>query len=142
MTRAVAAALALAGAAAVWAGLGFGLWSWGEPGAGLLPAAAGAAVAVFAGLDALAPGKGGEQPPIAVRRLLGHGIGILLLAPAMEIVGTVPAILALFVWTLRFVERLPWHTVVPVAVAAAAGSWALFEWMLSVPLPRGIWWDG
>ncbi|MCC7275662.1 MAG: tripartite tricarboxylate transporter TctB family protein [Alphaproteobacteria bacterium] len=140
MTRIVAALLAIAGAAAAWAGWRYGLWSDGEPGAGLLPGAAGAAVAVFAGTEALSPGAD-APPPQAVRRLLGHGAAILAFAPALEVVGTIPAILLLFVGTLRWVERLPWRVVVPVAAGAALGSWLVFERLLDVPLPRGLWWD-
>jgi hypothetical protein len=44
----------------------------------------------------------------------------------------------LFLFILRLVERLSWTATLVMTVLAVAGTWLLFERLLSVPLPRGL----
>jgi putative tricarboxylic transport membrane protein len=130
-------ALVAAGVLGAWASLGYVPWEAGGPGAGLMPGIASLALVVFAGIAAFeAPPAAGE--PVHVPRLAGYVAGLAGFALLMGPLGAIPSIVALFAWTLGVVERWRWRTVAAIAAGAALFAWVLFDRLLSVPLPRGV----
>lgn len=119
----------------------YGLWSFGSPGAGLMPSLA-AALVVVASLLALrekrAPDteEDGEPDHGRVARYMA---GLVLLPPAIIAVGMLPALGLFILVLLRFAERMNWWAALAIAASSTAASWLLFERLLQVPLPRGLW---
>lgn len=132
------ALVALAGVALFMA-WDWGLWSFGAPGAGLMPSPAAALLAI-ASLLALreAPPSDPEEEPDP-GRLARYSIALVALTPAILVVGMMPALGLFILLCLRLAERMSWRSAALIAVAGTAGSWLLFERLLQVPLPRGLW---
>jgi hypothetical protein len=66
--------------------------------------------------------------------------GLLLLVPAISLLGMLGA-LGMFCFAMLYgVERLPLARSTAIALAAVTGSWLLFERLLSVPLPKPMMW--
>ena len=117
----------------------FGLWSFGAPGAGLMPATAGALLLVASLLD-LRIARDQRQWPAIAWPTLSYMAGLVVLVPLTPLIGLLPA-LAVFIFAiLYFVERLALHRAAAIAGVAVAGSWLLFERLLSVPLPKPMFW--
>ena len=148
MTRAVSAAwapllLIAVGLAGVWSGMRYGVWEALSPGAGFVPALAGGALCVFGVVIVITEARATGPDTGAVEqasrwRLLGYLIGLLGFCLLMEPLGAITAIVLLFLWILSLVERLRWRLVLSVSTGASFGAWFLFDWLLKVPLPRGL----
>lgn len=132
------ALLALAGVA-LFIAWDYGLWSFGAPGAGLMPTLAATLLAVT-GLLALVEKQKpttddeGEFDP---RRLACYLAALVALIPGILAVGMLPALGVLILLCLRLAERMSWRSALVIAVCATSGSWLLFERLLQVQLPRG-----
>ena len=127
----------------MWSGIRYGVWEALSPGAGFLPALAGAALCVFGVVVLVTETRSTEPHTRAVEqphrwRLLGYFAGLLGFSLSMEPLGAITSIVLLFLWILAVVERLPWRLVLPVTAGASFGAWLLFDWLLKVPLPRGL----
>jgi hypothetical protein len=133
--------LAAASIAALAIGQSYEVWSFGAPGAGLLPCLAAAFLLVTSLLVLReAPAVDAEPEPESGSKILGYGIGLLVLPPAILALGMLPA-LGLFVLVLlRAVERARWSTAAAVATASTGLSWLLFVRLLHVPLPGSVFW--
>jgi hypothetical protein len=59
-------------------------------------------------------------------------------ALALERLGFLLSTLLLMVLLLRAIESLEWHKVFAVALATFLVAYALFGWLLGIPLPDGI----
>ena len=59
-------------------------------------------------------------------------------ALALERLGFLLSTLLLMVLLLRAIESLAWHKVFAVALATSLVAYALFGWLLGIPLPAGI----
>jgi putative tricarboxylic transport membrane protein len=57
---------------------------------------------------------------------------------ALERLGFLPSTFLLMVLLLRALEPQPWHKVIAVAGATALAAYAIFGWLLGIPLPGGI----
>lgn len=132
------ALVALAGVA-LFIAWDYGLWTFGAPGAGLMPSLAAALLAVT-GLLALVE----KHPPVADDdgepdpwRLACYLIALVALIPAILAIGMLPALGVFILLCLRLAERMSWRSALTIAVGATAGSWLLFERLLQVRLPRG-----
>ncbi len=131
------------GVAGMWSGLRYGVWQALSPGAGFLPALSCGAlcllgVAILA-TDVRSSHDSSEVGVDASRwRLLGYVAGLLGFASLMELLGAITAIVLLFLWILAVVEQLPLRLVLMVTAGASLGAWSLFDWLLQVPLPRGL----
>jgi Tripartite tricarboxylate transporter TctB family len=130
--------LSMAGVAALLFAREFGLWSFGGPGAGLMPAVAGTLL-LLASLADLRPAKDSRR--LAVAWLpLSYMAGLAALLPLTPLIGLLPALAVLVFAILHFIERVPLTRAVVITGAAVAGSWLLFERLLSVPLPKSMFW--
>jgi hypothetical protein len=78
--------------------------------------------------------------PEGTRRRASNIGALLLLVPAISILGMLPALCVFCFVMLHVVERLPLARAAAIALATAIGSWLLFERLLSVPLPKPIGW--
>jgi tripartite tricarboxylate transporter TctB family protein len=130
--------LSLAGVAALLFAREFGLWSFGSPGAGLMPAAAGTLL-LLASLADLRLAKGLHRSAFAWRPL-SYMAGLAALIPLTPLLGLLPALAVLVFAILHFIERVPLGRAAVIAGATVAGSWLLFERLLSVPLPKSMFW--
>ena len=115
---------------------GYGLWESGGPGAGLLPGLSSIALCVFSAAALFEHPAPAE--PASLPRLAGYVAGLLGFAFLMGQIGAIAAVVVLFCWSLWVVERWPLRRVAPLALGAALFAWVLFERLLQVPLPRGV----
>ena len=129
--------LSMAGVAALVFAREFGLWSFGAPGAGLMPAVAGTLL-LLASLADLRPGQ--RRRPEFAWRPLNYMAGLVVLVPFTPLLGLLPALAVLIFGILHFIERVTALRAMIIAVATVTGSWLLFERLLSVPLPKSIFW--
>lgn len=131
--------LSMAGVAALLFAREFGLWSFGAPGAGLMPAVAGALL-LLASLSDLRPVKGLHRRLEIASRPLSYMAGLVALIPLTPVIGLLPALAVLVFGILHFIERVTLSRAAVITGATVAGSWLLFERLLSVPLPKSMFW--
>jgi putative tricarboxylic transport membrane protein len=131
--------LSVAGITALVFARQYGLWSFGAPGAGLMPAVAGTLL-LLASLADLRPATGARGAARIAWRPLGYIAGLVLLVPLTPLVGLLPALAVFIFGMLHFIERVTLTRAAVIAVATVAGSWLLFERLLSVPLPKSMFW--
>jgi putative tricarboxylic transport membrane protein len=129
----------MVGVAALLFAREFGLWSFGAPGAGLMPAVAGALL-LLASLSDLRPAKGLHRQPKVAWRPLSFIVGLVALVPLTPVIGLLPALAVLVFGILHFIERVTLPRAAVITIATIAGSWLLFERLLSVPLPKSMFW--
>jgi putative tricarboxylic transport membrane protein len=127
--------LSITGLSAIVLSWMYGLWSFGAPGPGLMPAAAGVLLVCASAAD-LRPAA--PKPPALSRRLLAHAGALILLPFASIVLGMLAALAAYVVAILYFVERRPFVSAASIAALATGGCWLLFEKLLSVPLPKPL----
>ena len=65
-------------------------------------------------------------------------VALIGFALALERLGFLLSTLLLMVLLLRAIESLEWHKVFAVALATSLVAYALFGWLLGIPLPAGI----
>ena len=133
------ALLSTAGVTALVFAWQYGLWSFGAPGAGLMPALAGTLL-LLASLADLRPAKSPGGAARLAWRPLSYIVGFILLVPLTPLVGLLPALAVFIFGILHFIERVTLTRAAVIAVATVAGSWLLFERLLSVPLPKSMFW--
>jgi putative tricarboxylic transport membrane protein len=142
----VAAVLLLAFAAgyAATAARSYTYWGAHGPGSGFFPFWLGVALAVLATLFLVGAIRQSGPGPAWLPD--GHGavrLGVVVGASTL-FVALVPVLgmtlaTALFLFGhLRFLEGHAWPVALGVAVATAAGNWAIFAWWLGVPFPIGV----
>ena len=133
------ALLSLVGVVALVFAQDFGLWSFGSPGAGLMPAIA-AGLLLMASLADLRIGADQRRWPVLAWRPASYIGGLALLVPLTPLLGLLPALAVFIFGILHFVERMAALRAAVMASATVAGSWLLFERLLSVPLPKSMLW--
>jgi putative tricarboxylic transport membrane protein len=131
--------LSMAGVTALIFARQYGLWSFGAPGAGLMPAVAGMLL-LLASLADLRPAKDPRGAARSAWRPLSYIVGFILLVPLTPLVGLLPALAVFIFGILHLIERVTLTRAAVIAVATVAGSWLLFERLLSVPLPKSMFW--
>jgi len=129
----------MTGVAALLFARQYGLWSFGAPGAGLMPAVAGMLL-LLASLADMRPAKGPRGAARLAWRPLSYIVGLVLLVLVTPLVGLLPALAVFILGILHFIERMTIARAAVIAVATVAGSWLLFERLLSVPLPKSMFW--
>jgi hypothetical protein len=65
-------------------------------------------------------------------------VTLLGFALALERLGFLLSTLVLMVLLLRAIESLAWHKVFAVALATSLVAYAIFGWLLGIPLPAGV----
>jgi len=131
-------ALAALAGAALFIAWDYGLWSFGAPGAGLMPSLAATVLAVTSLLALRDKPPAEEEADPDPRRLAFYTVALVVLLPAILAVGMLPALALFIVFCLKLAERMSWRSTLAIAVGATAGSWLLFERLLQVQLPRGM----
>ena len=131
-------ALAALAGAALFMAWDYGLWSFGAPGAGLMPSVAAAVLAVTSLLALREKPPAEEDADPDPRRLACYTAALVALLPVILVVGMLPALALFIVFCLKRAERMSWQSTLTIAVGATAGSWLLFERLLQVQLPRGM----
>ena len=127
--------LSLTGLAAIALAWGYGFWSFGSPGAGLMPAAAGIIVICASVADMRRSQLTSWMPS---HRLLAHVAALIALPFATLALGMLIALAVYLCVVLCVIERLRLWNAVLVTVLAVAGCYLLFERLLSVPLPKPL----
>jgi hypothetical protein len=115
------------------------VWSFGAPGAGLMPVLAAVILLVTSLLSLLERRQPAEGEAYDNRRVAWYGAGLLVLGPAILAVGMLAALGLFVLIMLRLAEHARWRTAALVAGLSVAASWLLFVRLLSVPLPGPAW---
>lgn len=131
-------ALAALAGAALFMAWDYGLWSFGAPGAGLMPSLAATVLGVTSLLALQERPAAEEEADSDPRRLAFYMVALVVLLPAILAVGMLPALALFIVFCLKIAERMSWRATLAIAIGATVGSWLLFERLLQVQLPRGI----
>lgn len=137
VARLVPYMLALVGLGAVANALQIRLWSYGGPGAGLFPFIAGALLTCTSLVCARSPAPPGDRAEMP--RLLAYCAALALFCVLLELAGFALAAFLFLAGVLIFIEQVDPKRALFIAVAFAFSTWGLFEVLLSVPLPRGLW---
>jgi hypothetical protein len=66
--------------------------------------------------------------------------GLVALIPLTPVIGLLSALAVLVFGILHFIERVTLSRAAVITGATVAGSWLLFERLLSVPLPKSMFW--
>jgi putative tricarboxylic transport membrane protein len=135
--------LALGAGYAATAARYYTYWGAHGPGSGFFPFWLGVALAILAALLLVGAVRRAEPGEAWIPR--GHGLLRLasvigasaLFVALMPVLGMTLATALFLVGLLRFLEGHAWVVAVGVAVATAAGNWAIFIWWLGVPFPVG-----
>lgn len=131
-------ALAALAGVALFMAWDYGLWSFGAPGAGLMPSLAATVLGVTSLLALRERPAAEEEADPDPRRLAFYMVALVVLLPAILAVGMLPALALFIVFCLKIAERMSWRATLAIAIGATVGSWLLFERLLQVQLPRGM----
>ncbi|HSO08109.1 MAG TPA: tripartite tricarboxylate transporter TctB family protein [Pelomicrobium sp.] len=142
LANAILVALGIFGAVSGWR---FGLWRGNIPGPGLLPFVVSVALIGLTLLATLAdlaqrgrPDEAEEEGEATWGKFFCYVGALAFAALALEKLGYVLTVSAVFVFILRFAERLSWVKTVVVTLATLAVCEALFVRALGVELPKGV----
>jgi putative tricarboxylic transport membrane protein len=127
----------------------YGLFDEGVPGPGLLPLIAGI-VLISLGTGVLVPslkkeatskpvGKGFFPEKDSFKKLLMAVIALGAYGMTLEYLGFVITTFLFMIFLLRFIEPQRWTVVLLTSLLTAASSYLLFQFLLKVQLPKGIW---
>ncbi|GAA5663240.1 hypothetical protein Brsp07_01717 [Brucella sp. NBRC 14130] len=136
--RFVPYALSGIGLGAAASGLRMHLWESGEPAAGLFPFLA-ALLLIVTSLLCTTQGVVPDEDPIEIPRVIAYCVVLALFCVLLEVLGFVAAAFLFLSGVLLFIERMKWQIAGLLSAAVAVATWVLFEILLSVPLPHGIW---
>ena len=135
------AGLALLALGVLWESRVLPVGSWREPGPGAVPM--GLALVALA-LGAVLVARGGGAPPLGrvgwseAPRALVVVAALAFLALAFERLGYRLSVFATVLFLVAAVERRPTTAALLYAAGLAWGSFFLFNGLLKVPLPRGL----
>lgn len=135
--RFVPYALSAIGLGAAASGLHMHLWENGEPAAGLFPFLA-ALLLIFTSLLCTVQAVPAEEP-VELPRVFAYCAALALFCALLEILGFAVATFLFLAGILMFIEKMRWHAAGLFATGVALSTWILFEALLSVPLPHGVW---
>lgn len=137
MVRLVPYVLAVIGLGAAANAFQLRLWAYGAPDAGLFPFLA-SILLVCASLvctrDVLQAGD-----PIDVPRLLTYFASLAIFCLLLEVIGFALSAFLFLLVVLAAIERMDRKAAVVIAFSFSFCTWGLFEWLLSSPLPHGLW---
>lgn len=142
----VCGVVALTLAAAIgWGARGLGFMTDGVPEPGLLPILAGGTIAICGGIlvlwrSAKAPTIA-WPPPEARTKIYGSTAAFLLYAALVPVLGFSVTTAILSTVLSGWWGEYRWRTAILFGILTAASMLVLFEVLLEVPLPRGIFFD-
>jgi Tripartite tricarboxylate transporter TctB family len=135
-----AAGLAVLAAAYLVANLRYSLDTLAAPGPGVFPLAAGVALLVLAGWQAVVPARGPDRAAeVASRRqnpLLMIGL-LGLYAASLGVLGFLPSSFVLVLLAARLMGAPGWMRPAMLALGVTIATWLVFVVWLGVPLPAG-----
>ncbi|MGP4727189.1 tripartite tricarboxylate transporter TctB family protein [Agrobacterium deltaense] len=137
MTRLVPYILTAIGLGAAAKALQLGLWSYGEPAAGLFPFVASVLLIGTSLACARETTPAGE--PIDLPRLIAYCAALAFFCLLLELIGFALSAFLFLAVVLLIIERMNRKAAIFIAVTFAFSTWGLFEGLLSVPLPHGLW---
>lgn len=137
MIRFVPYLLTAIGLGAAAKALQLGLWAYGEPAAGFFPFVAGVLLVLTS--PACAKEAGPANEPIDLPRLIAYCAALALFCFLLELIGFAFAAFLFLAVVLLAIERMNRKVAIFIAATFAFSTWGLFEGLLSVPLPRGLW---
>ena len=123
---------------ALIAAVGYGVWSPQGPGPGLMPAF-GASLALGA-IGACMIWERGVSEVHARRPVLLFAAGLTAIIPVTLFLGLLASLGLFAVYALRVCSLVSLRRAIPAALVVVAASWLLFEKLLSVPLPKPMFW--
>ncbi|MBN8933754.1 MAG: tripartite tricarboxylate transporter TctB family protein [Rhizobium pusense] len=80
-----------------------------------------------------------DAEPVEITRLLAYCLALGAFCFLLEVIGFAPSTFLFLAGVFALVERMDWRRSLLVAATFAFLTWALFEALLSVPLPHGEW---
>ena len=90
-------------------------------------------------LRGAANGRGPERIEVEGWFRIGATLATLIgFTLALERLGFLPSTFLLMILLLRAIEPQPWHKVIAVALATTVAAYAIFGWLLGIPLPAGV----
>jgi putative tricarboxylic transport membrane protein len=127
----------------------YGLFEEGVPGPGLLPLIAGI-ILISLGVGVLIPALKKETKPKSAKKgffpekdsfkkLFLAVVAIGVYGMALEYMGFLIMTFLFMIFLLRFIEPQKWTVVLTTSLLTAASSYLLFQFLLKVQLPKGIW---
>jgi hypothetical protein len=120
-------------------GARYPLWSDAGLGSGLMPAA-GAGLVLIASIAEVFAGTREQGEAQDRHRIASYIAALILLPPAVVVLGMLPALTLLAVAVLVAIERLSWARALMIAGASLAFNWLVFQHLLQVSLPRSVLW--
>jgi len=125
---------------AIVSSISLGIWKGGTPGPGLFPLVSGVLLVMAIAATTWERGWSVEATQdVEISRFIGYAVAIAGFVGLLIVVGTLPAIFAFLFFVIAVIERLRWPYALMMASATTGASWAVFERLLAVPLPAGIW---
>lgn len=135
-----AAGLAVLAAAYLATNLRYSLDTLAAPGPGVFPLAAGVALLVLAGWQAVVPARGPDRAAEATSRRQNPllMIGLLgLYAASLGVLGFLPSSFVLVLLAARLMGAPGWMRPAMLALGVTIATWLVFVVWLGVPLPAG-----
>jgi hypothetical protein len=135
-----AAGLAVLAAAYLVANLRYSLDALAAPGPGVFPLAAGVALLVLAGWQAVVPARGPDRAAEVASRPRNPllMIGLLgLYAASLGVLGFLPSSFVLVLLAARLMGAPGWMRPAMLALGVTIATWLVFVVWLGVPLPAG-----
>ena len=136
-SRIIPYVLASIGLAAAASALHLQLWTYGAPAAGLFPFLAGLLLAATSLLCAWETIPSSE--PVDLTRLVAYCGALAGFCLLLNWLGFTLGSFLFLTAVLVFIERTNWKMGLLLATTFSIGSWGLFDVLLSVPLPAGVW---
>lgn len=135
--RLVPYTLAAIGLGAAANALKLQLWAYGEPAAGLFPFLA--SLLLISASLASTREQVSDPVPVEVTRLLAYCFALATFCFLLDMIGFLLSTFLFLVGVFVLVERMAWKRSMFLSATFAFSTWALFEVLLSVSLPRGEW---
>jgi len=137
----VAAILFLVGLSALILSQNMPAGAFGEVGAGFFPSILSVSlclVSVAIGVSNLWRRDGQKAIHIAYRNSWWIVGGLVIAAILFDPIGALPMIGLYVLFLLKLLSKLGWIKCILFAAATAAGGYVLFDMLLGIPLPRGM----
>ncbi len=116
-----------------------------EPGPGLLPVLLGilmvvtSGALVLQGFFRLERSVSHSLERASVNRMIVFVLGLALYCLLLPVLGFFTVTLLFEIGCMKLFGVTKWRTILSVAIAATLGAYYLFDTLLQIPFPRGVW---